>query len=150
MLCRTSIVHKNASIAENLGGLGYVETAPTDLNGCFNWFRPYLQKIMNVSFGKISASSSGKLTQSCQDPTPSRSVKRSSFIPSAEVTKCIILQAIDSIEDKGDKGAVITANNCILCNTFCKMAVKSATDAASGGANHWGKTLSQPPPLPAA
>lgn len=30
------------------------------------------------------------------------------------------------------------------------MAAKSATDAASGGANRWGKTLSQPPPLPAA
>ena len=30
------------------------------------------------------------------------------------------------------------------------MAAKSATDVASGGANRWGKTLSQLPPLPAA
>ena len=30
------------------------------------------------------------------------------------------------------------------------MAAKSATDVASGGANLWGKTLSQLPPLPAA
>ena len=94
-------VFPNASVAENWGGLGnYFETILEELKGYDDsgLFRTHLQTLLKAWFRKCS----GKSQQSCQGPTPSRGVKRASFIPSAEDRESI-LQAIDRIEDEGER-----------------------------------------------
>ena len=97
-------VFPNASVAENWGGLGnYFETILEELKGYDDsgLFRTHLQTLLKAWFRKFPTPSSGKSQQSCQGPTPSRGVKRASFIPSAEDRESI-LQAIDRIEDEGE------------------------------------------------